>query len=123
MKAVRAPTAATASPHRIGDELRTVVGMDVGRNAAHEEWVGQHIDDVGRGELAPHPDRQALTGELVQDVEHAKGASIMGPVMHEVIRPHVVRPLRAQPDTRAVAQPQTAPLWLFPFGRDREVGR
>ena len=33
--------------------------------------------------------------------------------MDEVVGPDVVRPLGAQPDAGAVAQPQTAPLRLF----------
>ena len=30
-----------------GDELRAVVGSDIGRDVAQDEEVGQDIDDVG----------------------------------------------------------------------------
>ena len=75
------------------------------RRMKQDEQVGQHVDDVGRGELAPDTDRQARAGELVQDIEHAEGPAVICPVMHEVIGPDVVRPLGAQPDAGAVVQP------------------
>ena len=71
-------------PDGLGDELRSVVGADVARNAAQEEQIGQHIDDVDRGELAPDPDGQPLAGELVQDVEHAEGSAAIGPVTSQL---------------------------------------
>ncbi len=33
-------------PDSLGDELRAVVGADPGWDAAHNEQVGQHVDDV-----------------------------------------------------------------------------
>ena len=83
------------TPHGLGDELGAVVRADVGRNAAQEEQVGQDLEDIGRGELPPDPDRQALPGELVQDIEGAEGPAVVGPVMHEVVGPDLVRPLGA----------------------------
>ena len=71
MKAVQAPTVAIHRRDGFGDELRAVVGADVGRDAAQEEQVGQDIDDFAREELAPNLDRQALAGELVHDIERA----------------------------------------------------
>ena len=53
-------------------------------------------------ELSSSPDRQALPGELVQDVEGSEGPAVVGPVMHEVIGPDIVRPLGAQPDAGSV---------------------
>ena len=47
-----------------------------------DEEVGQDIDDVNGGKLPANPDRQALPGELVQDVERAESPSVMGPAMH-----------------------------------------
>ena len=86
------------SPDGPGNELRALVGTDVGRDAAQDEEFSQHIDDVDGGKLPANPDRQALPGELVQDVERTKDPAIMGLVMHEVIGPDMVRPLGAQPD-------------------------
>ena len=94
MKAVRAPTRGDPMSDGLGDELRAVVGADVGRNAAQEEQIGQDLEDIGRGELPPDPDRQALPSELVQDID-TEGPAVMGPVMHEVVRPDMVRPLGA----------------------------
>ena len=79
-------------PDSPGDELRAVVGADIGRDAAQDEQVGQDIDDVNGGKLPANPDRQALTGELVQDVERWEIPSDMGPVMHEVIGPDMAVP-------------------------------
>jgi hypothetical protein len=38
--------------HRLGDELRSVVGPDVSGNAPQDEEVGQNVDHVDRLELA-----------------------------------------------------------------------
>ena len=113
MKAVRDARRSDPPAHGLGDELRAVVGADPGRNAAQDEQVGQDVDDVDRGELAPDPDGQALAGELVQDIEHAEGPAVICPVMDEVVGPDMVRPIGAQPDAGAVVEPQTPSLGLF----------
>src|SRR5215468_11468859 len=51
-------------------------------------------------------------GELVDDVEHAKLASIMGALLKEVVGPHVVRALGSGPNARSVIQPQAGALGL-----------
>ena len=38
--------------HRLGDELRAVVGPDVSGNAPQDEQVGQNVDHIDRLELA-----------------------------------------------------------------------
>jgi hypothetical protein len=48
------------------------------RNAAQDEQVGEHIDDIDRFETAGHPKGQGLVGEFVDDVEHAEFASRYG---------------------------------------------
>ena len=87
-------------PDGLDDEpsVRCRSGCSQGRHV--DEQIGQHVDDVDREGLAPDPNLQALPGELVQHVEHAEGATVIGPVMHEVVGPDMVRPLGAQPDTR-----------------------
>ena len=85
-------------------------------HAAQDEQVRQHVDDVDRLELAVDPDRQAFAGELVDDVEHAELAAVMGAVLDEVVGPDMVGMLRPQPDARAVVQPQPAPLGLLLAG-------
>jgi hypothetical protein len=44
--------------HRLGDELRYVVGPDVSANAPQDEQVGQNVDHIGRFGLAGETDRQ-----------------------------------------------------------------
>ena len=51
-------------------------------------------------------------GELVDDVEHAEPAPIVGAVFDEVVGPDVIAVLGPEPDTGAVVQPQSAPLRL-----------
>ena len=43
--------------HRLGDELRSVVGPDVSGNAPQDEQVGQYVDHIDRLELAGDTDR------------------------------------------------------------------
>ena len=81
-------------------------------HAAQDEQVRQDVDDVGRVQLAVDPDRQALAGELVDDVEHAELPPVVGPVLDEVVGPDVVRVLRPQTDARSVVQPEPALLRL-----------
>ena len=82
-------------------------------NAAQDEQVRQHVDDVDRLEPAGDADGQALVGELVDDVEHADFASIMGAILDEVVGPDVIAALGPQPDARSVIQPETAALRLL----------
>src|SRR3954463_94543 len=98
--------------HRLGHELWAIVRANVPGYAAQDEQVGEHIDDVRRLEPAPHPDGQALVGELIEDVEQPELAPVMGAVLDEVVAPDVVGPLRADPDAGAGGQPQPPPLRL-----------
>src|SRR5262249_36879264 len=77
-----------------------------------DEQVREHIDDVDRLQSTRHPDGQALTGELVDDVEPAELASIVSTVLDKIVGPDVVWPLRSAPDARSVTQPQAAALGL-----------
>ena len=52
-----------------GHELRPVIRADERRRAPQFEQIRQHIDHVGRAQLARNPDRKAFTGELVDDVQ------------------------------------------------------
>src|SRR4030088_3189906 len=38
--------------HRLGNELRTIIGTDMPGNAAQDEQVAEHIDDIDRLEPA-----------------------------------------------------------------------
>ena len=95
-----------------GDELRTVIRSNVLRYAAQDEQVGQGIDHIDGLQFAINPDRQAFVSELVDDVEHAELASIMGALLEEVVGPDVVAALGPQPDARSVSQPQAGAFGL-----------
>jgi hypothetical protein len=99
--------------HRLGDKLRPVIGPDVARHPAKDEEVGQDIDHVDRLELTLYPDRQTFVGELVDHVEHAVFAAIVGAVLDEVIGPDVVGMLGPQTNARAVREPKTAAFGLL----------
>src|SRR5690348_12489880 len=71
--------------------------MNVARHAAPDEQVRQGVEDADRVELAIAADRQALPGELVNDVEHAERPAIVGPTLDEVIGPDMVGVLRSRP--------------------------
>jgi hypothetical protein len=68
------------------------------RHAAQDEQIGQHVDDVGRSQPPVDPDRQALPGELVDEVELAERPPLVGPAFNEAAGPDVVRTLRPQTD-------------------------
>jgi hypothetical protein len=51
-------------------------------------------------------------GELVDDVEQANLASVMGALLEEVVRPDVIGALGPQPDARSIGQPQVGALGL-----------
>ena len=82
-------------PQSRGEALWGVVGVEVSRDAAQDEQVGPDINEIARKELAPTPDRLALPGKLVQDIEHAESPATMGPVMEEVVGPDIICPLPA----------------------------
>ena len=64
------------------------------RNAAQDEEVRQDVDNVRRLQPPVDPDRQALPGELVDDVEHAELPAVVGAVLDEVVGPDMVGALR-----------------------------
>jgi len=84
--------------HRLGDELRAIIGPDMPGNATKDEQVREQVDNVDRFKPTRNPDRQALVGELVDDVEHAELAAIMGALLDKIVRPGMVGALGSQPD-------------------------
>jgi hypothetical protein len=56
-------------------------------HATQDKEIGQDIDDVDRFELAVDADPKALVGKLVDDIEHAVFAAIMGAILDKVIGP------------------------------------
>jgi hypothetical protein len=98
--------------HGFGEELRAIVGTNVGGNAPQDEQIRQHVDDIDRLEPPGYPNSQALVGELVDDVEQADFAPVMGALLEKVVGPDVVGALGPQPDARSIGQPQPAALGL-----------
>jgi hypothetical protein len=71
--------------HRLGHELRAIVGTNVAGHAAQDEETGDHIDDsMALSRLATLMAR--LSYELIEDVEHAIFPSIMGAVLDKIVR-------------------------------------
>ena len=81
--------------------------------AAQEEQIGQHIDHIHGLEPSLDADRNALVGELVDDVERAVVSPIVGSVLDKVIRQDMVRILRPQPDGGPVGKPRPGALGFF----------
>src|SRR6516164_8509100 len=108
--------------HRLGDELRSVVGPDVSGNAPQDEEVGQNVDHIDRLELAGDTDRQPFVAELVEHVEHPIPASIMGAVLDKVVGPDMIGLLRR--DLQPLASPDTLdPLVVdYPTRLAQELG-
>lgn len=98
---------------RAGNELRPIVGSDIGWWSVQDHQISQGLQHVGGVQFALHPDGQCLVGELVDHAQHSELPSIVGPILDEVIGPDVVRPIGAQAHARAVVQPEPAALWLF----------
>jgi hypothetical protein len=82
-------------------------------NTPQDEQVREHVDDIDGLELPIHPDDQAFPCELVNDVEHAEFAAIMGAVLDKVVTPDMVGILRPQPDARSVIEPEPSSLRLL----------
>ena len=86
---------------------------DVLRWPMLDEQVGQALQHIVRPQPSRHHDGQAATGKLVDHAQHAERPAILGPILHEVVRPDVVGPLGPQPYTRPVVEPQTASFGLL----------
>ena len=82
------------------------------RDAAQDEQVGKHVDDIDGLQLSLNPDGNAFAGELVDNIEHADFPAIVCAILDEVVGPDMVWIFRPQPDTRAVVQPQPTAFGL-----------
>ncbi len=126
MKAVFAPTAAIQSLTALamGSFGRRPHHCPGGRGRAHpvrHEQIGQDIDHGGRVPRPVDPDRQALRGELVDDVPHPGLPSVPCPALDDIAGPDAVRALRAQAEAGPVIDPEPPLPGLLP--RHRRLGR
>src|SRR3954466_4607162 len=79
----------------------------------------ERLDGVVGGDAGRDVHRQGFAGELVDDVEQLDRAAVDGLIELKVDRPHVPRPLRAQPTARARGTAE--PLALASPRRDPEA--
>jgi len=68
---------------------------------------------IRRVQFAFHADRQALTAELVDDVQRSIGSIVIRSMVNEVVGPDVIDVLRSQTNTRPVIEPQPTSLRLL----------
>ena len=94
-------------------ELGSIVGSNELGHASEDEELGQPAHDVLRVEAAPHVDREALSGGLVDHSQHAVGPSVRGAVHDEVIAPDVIRLLRPQANAGGFIEPEPPALRLL----------
>ena len=52
-----------------------------------KEQLTKRVEDIAGVEFTFDTDRQALSGELIDDAEHAEDFTVMRPVLDEIIRP------------------------------------
>ena len=65
------------------------------------------------GHSPGHVDRQALTRLLIHQRQQPQRATVVGPIVNEVVRPDVVPPQRPKTHTRTVVQPQSPTFGLL----------
>ena len=95
-------------PECFGDELRAIVRTNMGGDAAQDEEVGKHVDNIDCLQLSLDPDGDAFPRELINHVEHADFPAVVRPVLDKVVGPDMIWVFRSKPNARAVVQPQTA---------------
>jgi len=92
----------------VSDEFWTIIGSDMLRWPMFNEQISQHVDDVVRPKAPQWHHGQALSAELVDDVEHPEFAPVVGPILDEIIGPDMPAMLWAKADARPVAHPPHA---------------
>src|ERR1700691_416770 len=88
---------ATVVEWRPRDHLGTIVRPEIFRCAASEHQVLDNADEFLGGAGPVDPDRQRLTGVLINDVAQLEPAPVRGLIEHKVNRPHVTGVGSAQP--------------------------
>ena len=71
-------------------ELRAIVAANVFGGAAYGEQVLQHTHHILSGKRTPYLYRQAFSRVLVDHYQQPKLTTILGPICHKVVRPHMV---------------------------------
>ena len=81
--------------HGFGNELWAIVGTNMAGNAAQDEEIREHVDNIHRPQSTIDADRDAFACELVDHVEHPVLSPIVGAILDKVIGPDVVRVFRS----------------------------
>ena len=97
----------------LGRELGPVVGTNVLRRPALDDEIGKYGQDIIGPEAPLRHHGQALTSELVDDVQHPVFPPVVGDVLNEVIAPDMARPLRPQSHARSIVEPEPPPSGLL----------
>src|SRR2546421_13028627 len=98
--------------HVASDELWPIIRANVLWWPVRDEQLSEAVEYIVGSEVARHDDGQAASCKLVDHGKHAKASPVLGAVLHEVVGPHVIGPLRPQPDARAVVEPEPPALGL-----------
>jgi hypothetical protein len=83
------------------------------RRPALDEEIGKYGQDIIGSEAPLWHYGQALTSELVDDVQHPVLPPVVGNVLNEVVAPDVAPPLRPQSDARSIVEPEPPPSGLL----------
>ena len=82
------------------NELRAIVTTNVFRRPMPNEKLSQCVEDIPRVQLSLDPDGEAFPCKLVDHTQHTERMSIMGVVLHEVIRPDMAFMRWPKPNAR-----------------------
>lgn len=85
----------------------------MGGDAAQDEEVGKHADDIDGLQLSLDPNGDAFPRELIDHVEHPDFPAIVRPILDEIVGPDMVGVFRSQSDARTVVQPQPTAFRLL----------
>jgi metal transporter CNNM len=99
--------------HCFGNELRAIVGANMAGNAAQNEEIREHVNNIHRPQSTTDSDSDAFTCEFVDHVEHPVLPPIVSAILDEVIGPDVIGTLRPQTDTGTIIEPQPPSLPRF----------
>ena len=99
-------------PHDGRGELAAVVASHMLWNAAGGHEPAQPFEHVIARQASGHVDAQALARVLIDDHQEPQWQPIVRATTHEVIGPHMILPLRAQPHTAPIVEPQSPAFGL-----------
>ena len=91
----------------------------MGRYAPHEKEPAQRLEHILVVEATSDTDEQCFPAIFVQNRQNPERGAVVGSVMDKVVAPDMVAKAGAQPDGRAIVEPETSSFGLF--GRHLEA--